>query len=114
MEFKHRLIKLRKQKNLYQADLAKKLGMARATYAAYEQGTRQPDFETLKRIAEYFGVTTDYLLGTNQPDQTEDEKAFEKWMNDPTVYKFYKEFSDSPDERREALLAVWEILKSRK
>ena len=62
MDFKDRLIQLRKSTNLYQADMAKKIGVARATYGAYEQGTRQPDFETLKKIADYFEVTSDYLL----------------------------------------------------
>lgn len=63
MEFKDRLVQLRKSTNLLQADMAKKIGVARATYGAYEQGTRQPDFETLQRIANYFEVSTDYLLG---------------------------------------------------
>lgn len=62
MEFKDRLIQLRKGTKLYQTDMAKKIGVARATYGAYEQGTRQPDFDTLKKIADYFEVTTDYLL----------------------------------------------------
>lgn len=62
MDFKDRLIQLRKGTNLYQADMAKKIGVARATYGAYEQGTRQPDFETLKKIADYFEVSTDFLL----------------------------------------------------
>lgn len=62
MEFKDRLVQLRKRENLYQADMAKKIGVARATYGAYEQGTRQPDFATLRKIADYFDVTTDFLL----------------------------------------------------
>ena len=31
----------------------------------YVQGSSEPDFETLKRLAEYFDVTTDYMLGMN-------------------------------------------------
>lgn len=65
MEFKDRLVQLRKAKNMLQSDMAKKIGVARATYGAYEQGTRQPDFETLQRIANYFEVSTDFLLGNS-------------------------------------------------
>lgn len=68
MEFKDRLTNLRKKTKLYQVDMAKKIGVARATYGAYEQGTRQPDFETLQTIADFFDVSTDYLLGrTDSP-----------------------------------------------
>lgn len=65
MEFKDRLVQLRKSTNLLQTDMAKKIGVARATYGSYEQGTRQPDFETLQRIAQFFGVSTDFLLGNS-------------------------------------------------
>lgn len=70
MEFKDRLVQLRKGTKLYQADMAKKIGVARATYGAYEQGTRQPDFETLKKIADHFGVSTDFLLGHTVEDKS--------------------------------------------
>ncbi|MEK4715376.1 helix-turn-helix domain-containing protein [Sporosarcina sp. FSL K6-5500] len=63
MEFNKRLISLRKEKKLLQTDVAEKIGVARATYGAYEQGTRQPDFDTLQIMADFFEVTTDYLLG---------------------------------------------------
>ncbi|BAQ11489.1 transcriptional regulator, xre family [Bacillus sp. OxB-1] len=63
MEFSKRLIDLRKKKKLLQTDVAEKIGVARATYGAYEQGNRQPDFDTLEKIASFFGVSTDYLLG---------------------------------------------------
>lgn len=109
---KDRIKSLRTRKKLTQSEMAKRIGVARTTYAMYEQGHREPDYETLEKIADYFEVSIDYLLGRDS--KVNDEQAFEKWMNDPTVYKFYKEFSDSPEERREALLAVWEILKSRK
>ncbi|MER3120759.1 helix-turn-helix transcriptional regulator [Bacillus altitudinis] len=36
--------------------------MHRATYANYERGYRQPDYDTLIKIADFFEVTTDYLL----------------------------------------------------
>lgn len=108
-----RMKNLRSKKKLTQSELAKILGVARTTYAMYEQGQREPDYETLQKIADYFEVTVDYLLGREEKKMPSlsDEDEFDKWVNDPEVYKFYKEFNESPDERKEALLAVWEILK---
>ncbi|MBN6889805.1 transcriptional regulator with XRE-family HTH domain [Cytobacillus horneckiae] len=60
--FSERLINLRKSKKWRQEDMAKKLGVARTTYASYEQGHRQPDYETLIAISNIFEVTIDYLL----------------------------------------------------
>lgn len=75
LTFNKRLIQLRKKENLYQVDVAKKIGVARATYGAYEQGNRQPDFETLRIIASFFNVTTDYLLGnSDHPQMSDDDK----------------------------------------
>lgn len=61
--FKERLTKLRKNTKLTQGELAKKLGIPRTTYSNYENGNRQPDYETLLKIAEFFDVSTDYLIG---------------------------------------------------
>jgi transcriptional regulator with XRE-family HTH domain len=58
-----RLKSLRKENNLRQSDLAKVLDFSRTTIANYEQGIRIPPTETLHRIAEYFGVSLDYLTG---------------------------------------------------
>lgn len=62
MDFKVRLKELRKSKKLYQEDVASKLGIARTTYASYEQGSREPDHEMLVKIADFFNVSIDYLL----------------------------------------------------
>lgn len=63
-----RIVKLRKSRNITQEELAKKIGATRSALSQYEIGTRSPDYDTLKRIADYFEVSTDYLLGkTDQP-----------------------------------------------
>lgn len=48
-----------------QEEVAKLLGISRARYSHYENGVRQPDFNTLEQIANFYNVTTDYLLGRN-------------------------------------------------
>ena len=54
---------LRKDNNLTQAELAKKLGVAPSTVGMYERGQREPDFETLEKIANCFSVNMNTLLG---------------------------------------------------
>ena len=47
--------------------LAAKLHLAPSTLSNYAQGIREPDYDTLRRIADYFGVSIDYLLGHETP-----------------------------------------------
>lgn len=57
-----RLLYLRKKNKLTQHEISKVFNIPRSTYAHYEMGKRQPDFDTLKMMANYFDVTIDYLL----------------------------------------------------
>lgn len=58
-----RLAALRKKKKRTQYEVAEDLRMTRGKYANYEQGQREPDAETLVQLADYYGVSIDYLLG---------------------------------------------------
>lgn len=62
-DFATRLRELRTGKNLRQRDLAGELGVAQTTIANYEQNTRFPDEKILRRVADFFDVSLDYLLG---------------------------------------------------
>ena len=57
------LKELRTQHNLTQQMMAEYLGVDRTTYVKYETGKSEPTFDTLQRLANYFKVSTDYLLG---------------------------------------------------
>ncbi len=57
------LRKLRESKKLTQADVASALQIGRSTYTKYESGKSKPASEMLIKIADYFGVSVDYLLG---------------------------------------------------
>lgn len=63
MEFKDRLIKLRKELNLTQEELAQKIGYTRTAISAWEIGRNEPSNADTIKLAKYFGVSTDYLLG---------------------------------------------------
>ena len=62
MEFKDRLVVLRKELGLTQEDFAKKIGYTRTAISAWEIGRNEPSNADTVRIAEFFGVSTDYLL----------------------------------------------------
>lgn len=62
-DFGEILKSLRKRNGLTQSELGRHVGLSKAVVSKYETGIGYPNFETLIRIAKYFGVTTDYLLG---------------------------------------------------
>ena len=57
------LKQLRAQKGIYQKELAAYLKVSIGTVSNYEQGTHEPDLDTLIKFAEYYDVSVDYLLG---------------------------------------------------
>ncbi len=61
--FAQRLRELRKEKQLRQEDIALDLNVSRQTISKYERGQREPDYRMLKRIADYYKVSLDYLFG---------------------------------------------------
>jgi transcriptional regulator with XRE-family HTH domain len=58
-----RIKELRLERNMYQADLAKELGVSQNSLSYWESGKYEPDSEMLGKIADYFDVSVDYLLG---------------------------------------------------
>lgn len=64
MSIGKRLAKLRAQRGITQQELIEMVGFKnRASYALYEIGRREPGYDTLCKLADFFGVTTDFLLG---------------------------------------------------
>ena len=59
----NRLKKLRREKGLTQADLAKVLNTNQSQYGKYENGKTNLSLENAQILSEYFGVTLPYLLG---------------------------------------------------
>ncbi|WP_223254231.1 helix-turn-helix domain-containing protein [Halobacillus halophilus] len=60
------ITKLRKKRNLTQEGLAERVGISRASLSHYEKDRREPDYETLRKLADFFEVSTDYLLGRSK------------------------------------------------
>lgn len=85
MNYGERLKRLREDRKLSQQQLADRLNINRSTYARYELGQTQPDYETLQRLADFYEVSVDYLFGrennNNLPGLTpKDEKDIAKRM----------------------------------
>jgi transcriptional regulator with XRE-family HTH domain len=107
-----RIEKLRKQKGLTQSELGKAFGFRDSTISQYETGKRKPDSDTLGKIADYFGVSTDYLLGkTNDRylanDETPEEIA--------EIFDFIRRKSRdmTPDERKQLIKGIKAFIKAR-
>ena len=61
--FRLRLKELRENMGLSQYAFADRFGVAQSTVGSWEAGKREPNFDTMQRIADFFGVSVDYLLG---------------------------------------------------
>ncbi len=68
-----RLKEIRKKKQISQLKLAMDLNMSQNSISRYETGEREADYATLIRLADYFDVSIDYLLGrTDHPEVNRD------------------------------------------
>lgn len=70
-----RIRELRKKCGITMKELGEIIGVAESTVSQYETGKRQPDYETLLKLGEYFGVTVDFLLGAEKAPTPEGERT---------------------------------------
>lgn len=107
---------LRIQRNKTQQEIADILGISRQGYAKYENNLGEPDNSTLSKLADYFDVSTDYLLGrtdkTALTPKEQDEQEFQAFINDPELGVWYKELPKSDEEELRKLRTIWEMIKS--
>ena len=96
-----RLKKSRKSMGKTQRDLAEYLGISERGYQNYEMGKREPSLEVLIQLAEYFGVTTDYLLGrVEEADEVLSQTLLNKklYILSSDLYLFRNSEGLTPDE----------------
>lgn len=95
--FGERLRDLREEKGISQKDLAEFLSLANSTVSQYEADKRDPDSSTLKKLADYFAVTLDYLLGRSDIRNPQ-------ILSDPEVISLIRAHQKMTPEQR----AKWE------
>ncbi|CFW99416.1 Cro/C1-type helix-turn-helix domain [Syntrophomonas zehnderi OL-4] len=108
MEVDHlgrRIRNLRKASNLSQQDLSQILGVSRSAIASYENGSRYPDHVTLIKMASYFEVSVDYLLGVNT------NKSGNQYVVLDEIATMLNQASIHPDEKKQVLQEVNDFFK---
>ena len=99
--FPQRLRELIKEKGETQQGLADYIGRTRQLISYYSDGSSSPDWKTLARIAEYFGVTSDYLIGLSDAKQAESADIVNQLgISEENINKF-KELKADADEAEE-------------
>ena len=106
-----RIKELRKQKKITMKKLGNVIGVSESTISLYENGKRQPDNDTLKRLADFFNVSVDYLL--DRTDEKNPSESKEDVTFDDFTYAMYNESRDLTEEDKEALLGMAKLLKKK-
>lgn len=102
----YKLIKeLRIKNNYTQSKLSSLLGVSRSAVSMWEIGSSEPDTEAISKMADLFGVSTDYLLGrkeytsSNNPQLTEDEEnLIQAYRNHPEMQAAVNKMLDIDDD----------------
>lgn len=105
---KEQLQQLRKSRNLTQDDLAEILGISLSSYQKYERDAISPSYETLCKIADFYHVTTDYLLGRNTGEPSPLDELAGQFNMSALEKKIVEEYLKLPDNMRGDLMEFLE------
>ena len=98
--FSETLKKLRIQDGLTQAEAARQMGITRSALGMYETGKREPDFETLELIADFYNVDMNTLYGRAAPSAASGgSSAADLVNNDPALTELLERYRDDPGYR---------------
>jgi transcriptional regulator with XRE-family HTH domain len=109
--FPARVKELRIKKGLSQPQLAEAIGLTKQTISLWERGISKPEFETMDRLADFFGVNMGYLLGEkDDPGVYEPTDAdAEAWVNQEEIQEVEnvsRQFSQLSAETRQMVAAM--------
>lgn len=102
-----RLRVLREEANLTQEELSQKIGIKRARYAKYETGENPLSGDIINKLADFYGVTTDYLYGRSHLPT---EELREKGLEYVGLFEEFERKGLSPEKVRELIDAVQVLL----
>jgi transcriptional regulator with XRE-family HTH domain len=111
-----KLIQLRGSKT--QQEVADSIGISRARYAHYETGRNEPDIKILMRLADYFRVSVDELIGRTEFVKEEKEPynlaetrdLFDLLGEDPESLSFWLAYAKASPEKRKEYLRTWKMI----
>ena len=106
----NRIRELRKEKGISMKILGEAIGVAESTISLYETEKRMPDADTLKKLARYFGVSIDNLLG--ESNSVSDEFT-ETLYRRPGMRILFDAAKDAPDEVLQKTADLLEAMKNR-
>jgi len=113
-----RLKELRKEKGLNQKQLAEIFNVKQNTISQWESGEREPDNDTLKALAKYFGVTTDYLLNGDEVQRYVNDDETLDILNElhkrPEMKALFQVTRKATKEDVEGAVAFVEVLKKKR
>lgn len=90
----NKLTEARTALDISQAEAARRIGISQSTYSGYETGTRRIKLSMLRRIADVYGVTVDWILGTERPDNPDHNALLLSDLEYELIIKF-RELSDA-------------------
>lgn len=111
MDFSTKLFNIRVQRNMTQMELAKALGTAQSSIASWEKGRREPDFATVRKIANFFKVPMILLFPTD--DEVDEEYIYvvsQTLHSNPKLKALFDSAKFLPDDKLNALLIMAESL----
>ena len=106
-----RLKELRKAKNMTMKKLGEKIGVAESTISLYENGRRQPDHDTLLKLADFFGCSVDVLLG--RASISDSPSSLDKEL-EGVDFALFGEVKDLTDAEKEDVLSFIKFTKSKR
>lgn len=101
-KFCNNLKYLRKSRSLTQQELADVLGISRQGYAKYENDLGEPDISTLIKLADYFDVSLDSMIGRVSNNDI---------VNTVNLSNFYKDLTHSDEESLDKIITIWNVIK---
>ncbi|TCU64445.1 DNA-binding XRE family transcriptional regulator [Tissierella praeacuta] len=106
-----RIKALRNERNLLQKDLAEKLNLSQQTISLYESEKRQPDYQILQSIADFFNVSVDYLLGRTDIKDSSVLYVKENNIHNEIIDEIKKLSPESQDELKKYIENYVELLR---
>ena len=106
--FPKRLMKLREERNLTKTYMGKLIGITRQAYSKYEEGKSEPDMKTIAKLASFFEVNAEYLMG-----ETDEPTPVDSKENINTAFHDFDNLTEEEKEHLELQLQIFRELKKR-